>query len=379
MEEKKDNKTGSLGNKDNDLSPTTSNSCDCDNTYYYHLEEKFINKKPAITFSDILIEPNYSEITSRKNVDISSKLHDKIRLVLPVFSSNMKTVTGIKMAKTMFLNGGLGIQHRFCSIEKAVQDFKSVFEHFDKDSYCTAVSIGVKDEDKNRFEKLWDASARIFCIDVAHGHSLNFKNMAKWILNQNLKDIIIIGGNIATSWASKDLQQWGINIQKVGIGASPVCQTRTQTSVGVPQLQALINIRQDSDENIKLISDGGIKTVGDIVKCMVFADAVCVGSFISGTTETPGDVYKNEQGQFYKTYGGSASKEHKIQGGQEGEFVEGSVKMVPFRGHVKYLLKEISDGLKSAFSYVGASNLKEFKEYARLIEISSGSKSESKF
>ena len=167
------------------------------------------------------------------------------------------------------------------------------------------------------------------------------------------------------------------NINKIIVHNSQ-CLTRTQTGVGVPQLQALLNIRSNNPD-IKLISDGGIKCSGDIAKAMVLADAVMVGSFLSGTSETPGDVYKNEQGQFYKTYGGSASKENKVQSGQEGEFVEGATKIVPFRGHVKYILREIKDGLRSAFSYVGASNLEEFKEYAKLIEISSGSRIESKF
>ncbi len=330
----------------------------------------------AITFSDVLIEPSYSEIVSRKDVDISSKLHENLILNLPIISANMKTITGQKMVKTLNAIGGLGILHRFCSIENAVNDFKTVFECI-KDPYQIGVSIGVKKEDEVRFKKLYEAGAKLFCIDIAHGHSLLMKKMIEYIRSSS-KDVIIIAGNIATPNGAKELQNWGADIIKVGIGGSPVCLTRTQTGVGVPQLQALLNIRH-AIPDIKLISDGGIKCVGDISKALILADAVMVGSFISGTSETPGDVYKSDQGQFYKTYGGSASKENKLQNGQEGEFVEGATKIIPFRGHVKYILREISDGLRSAFSYVGAKNLKEFKEYATLIEISSGSRIESKY
>jgi len=160
-----------------------------------------------------------------------------------------------------------------------------------------------------------------------------------------------------------------------------VCETRKNTGVGVPQLTALKEIRKaifDNKLDIKVIADGGIQYFGDVPKAMVFADAVMVGSMISGTSETPGHVYQDDEGKFYKTYGGSSSGENKVKNGEMNRFVEGMVKTVQFRGHVKYILHKIEDGLRSALSYSGAWNIKEFHEKAILREISGGGRKESK-
>jgi len=156
------------------------------------------------------------------------------------------------------------------------------------------------------------------------------------------------------------------------------CTTRYATGAGYPQLAALEKIyKQKLSQRISpsIIADGGLKYVGDIAKALKYADMVMVGSMIAGTTETPGNVYKGPDGIFYKVYGGSASGENK----GENKFVEGVTKSVPFKGKVKYILKEIKEGLQSACSYVGAQNLKEFKEKCEFVSISSGANKESKF
>lgn len=156
-----------------------------------------------------------------------------------------------------------------------------------------------------------------------------------------------------------------------------VCRTRYNTGVGVPQLYALEDVYKASCEfqnPASIIADGGISHVGDIAKALKFADAVMIGSMIAGTSETPGEVFRNTDNEFYKVYGGSASGENK----GENRFVEGIIKTVKFKGHVKYILKEIEQGLKSAFSYVGANNLEEFQNKCELIHISDGARQESK-
>ena len=156
-----------------------------------------------------------------------------------------------------------------------------------------------------------------------------------------------------------------------------VCRTRFNTGVGVPQLYALEQAflaSQDEKNPISIIADGGIGHVGDIAKALVYADAVMLGSMIAGTSETPGPVFRNEENEFYKVYGGSASGENK----GENRFVEGVIKIIKFKGKVKYILREIEHGLQSAFSYVGAHNLTEFQANAELQEISSGAQKESK-
>lgn len=351
----------------------------------------------SYTFSDVLFKPQYSEIRSRSNVDISTNL-GKIKLHLPIISANMADITGPKMAIEMCKHGGMGILHRFNTIEEAVADFKEVasywpdffspsddlYKNAPSPTYNVGVSIGIKEEDKERANALYDVGARIFCIDIAHGHSIMMKEMIEYlratIASYNVKvydRAIIIAGNIATAKAAIDFQNWGADIVKCGIGPGAACYTRKNCASGVPQMSALQEIREACPD-LPLIADGGIKESGDIVKALKFADAVMVGSFIAGTSETPGHVYTSPKDEQYKTYSGSASAEAKVKSGGDNSFVEGKMITVPFKGKVKYLLRSARHGIQSGFSYSGAKNLKEFKEKAEFIFLSGGGKAESK-
>ena len=159
------------------------------------------------------------------------------------------------------------------------------------------------------------------------------------------------------------------------------CQTRENTGVGIPQLSLLKSIREAFDDRFRpsIIADGGIKKTGDMGKALVYADAIMVGGFLAGTSETPGKVYKTMQGEFYKTMAGSASAEAKVKHGKKQEFVEGGIRQVPFRGHVKYILQNAKENVRSTLSYSGARNLDEFREKCVLVKISGGGKKESKF
>jgi len=336
------------------------------------------------TFADVLIKPKYSEILSRKNVDISTLLNNNY-FPLPIIAANMKTICSTKMAVEMAINGGLGILHRFNTIEQAVRDYlDAIFQISSRISvdgemlqkYC-GVSIGVQSDDVIRFHKLYEAGARIFAIDVAHGHHVLVKNMIKTMKSSLPNDITIIAGNIATSEAALDLTEWGANCLKCGIGGGSVCSTRSKTGIGVPQLYALEEIAKTIDANkldVSLIADGGIVNIGDIPKALKYADSVMIGSMIAGTSETPGTVLRDPNGQFYKLYGGSASGENK----GHNQFVEGVMKTIPFRGKVKYILREIHDGIASSFSYVGANTLQEFQQKCEFIYLTPNSTKESK-
>jgi len=340
----------------------------------------------ACTFDDVLIAPRYSEVRSRSDVNLNTELGN-IKLDIPIISSNMKTITGSKMAATVAAQGGLGILHRFCSIDDNVKMFEDSvnelclmnLQNSQYNSLKIGVSIGVKEEDKWRFERLYNVGARIFCIDVAHGHNILVKDMLTWIKKRISEEkITLIVGNIATAQAYEDLVEWGADVAKVGIGPGAACITRQRAGVGIPQLYALEQVYDaslSSKRPIPIIADGGISVAGDVAKALKYADAVMLGSFFSGTTETPGKVFKNIDGDFYKTYGGSASGENK----GENKFVEGIVKTVKFKGKVKYLVKELVEGLQSACSYVGAKDLIEFKENCEFVRLSPGAQRESKF
>jgi len=343
-----------------------------------------------ITFSDILIKPQYSEIESRQNIDISSNM-GKLVLSLPIVSSNMPQITGWKMAVEMCNNGGLGILHRFMSIEDNVKEYNMAISHVNKACWQTlvGVSVGVKNEEKKRFDKLYEAGARLITIDIASGHSKLMKEMVKWIrarTQTNIRsasaEVILIAGNIATPEAVMDLEEWGADIAKIGIGGGSVCRTRSNTGVGVCQLQAIMDISRVA--KIPTISDGAIKTAGDVAKALIFTDAVMIGGVLAGCSETPGSAFA-EPGTdltnrtYYKLFGGSASQENKESNNQSGRFSEGETIKVPFKGHCKYLLREISDGLKSCFSYCNARNLYEYRQKVKYSIITSSGKEESKF
>jgi IMP dehydrogenase len=335
----------------------------------------------AFTFSDVLIKPMYSEIESRKEVCISSDF-DYFKLSLPVISAPMKSICGPKMAIEMHRNGGLGILHRFCSVEKAIEDYKEANDTCCENRYMNTcgVSIGVQEEDKERFSKLYEAGARIFCLDSANGYCKAMKEQISWI-KLNTTDAYIIAGNVATPDGARFLTELGANAIRCGIGPGRACMTRRNTGVGIPALYSLMTIYEElknASPRPRIIADGGIKFGGDFAKALKYSDAVMVGSFIAGTSETPGEVFKDENGQYYKVYMGSASGENKIESGKANEFVEGIAIKVPFRGHVKHILREVKEGLKSAFSYTNSRNIDEFHKNCEFIEITSGGKEESK-
>ena len=331
-----------------------------------------------LTFSDVLIEPQYSEIQSRKDVSLTTNLSPTIQFNLPIVGANMKDITESKMAIELHKNGAFGILHRFMTIERNVKEYLIAKDKAPN----TAVSVGIKDEEKERFLELYKNSARIFVVDIAHGNSLNMKQMISYIKEHDEK-VVVIAGNIANGSAAMNLYTWGADILKIGIGPSPVCETRRNTGVGVPQLYALQdidNIMKQHKFFLPRIADGGIRCVGDICKALKYSEMVMIGSMLSGYSETPGKFYQRwndnlQEMEWYSLYGGSASGENK---GSD-SFSEGRIKTVPLRGKVKYQLRKIEDGIRSAFSYVGARNLKEYQEYAELKEISVGAMRESKF
>ena len=321
-------------------------------------------------YDSVLIKPQYSEVSSRSLVDLTTKLGN-IKLTLPIISANMKTVTGSSMVKAMYDAGGFGILHRFWTIKDNVEAFKDCFSYVPVSNI--GVSVGVKPEEKSRYLELLKAGAQVFCVDVAHGHHILVKEMIKYMLdNKTENPLTIIAGNIATPQAAKDLYSWGADIVKVGIGPGAACITRRNTGVGVPQLTAIEIIKKTHPE-IPIIADGGCRTGRHIaISIAAGADAVMLGSILAGTIETPGNVYPDDSTDlvnrtFYKIYGGSASAQNK----GENRFVEGKMMKIPFKGHVKYILREIHENLQSACSYAGFDNISSFRGKAELIEIDS--------
>jgi IMP dehydrogenase len=335
----------------------------------------------AYTFDDVMFLPRKSDIRSRSEIDLTTQI-GALDLKLPIISANMADITEANMAANMYELGGLGILHRFMTVPENEDMYRDAFQTIsdwgDPNPYGIGVSVGVSEGDKVRARRLYQTGARTFCIDVAHGHHVLVEDMIKY-LKDNFEDINLIAGNVATGEGAWDLHQWGADVIKVGVGPGSCCQTRENTGVGVPQLYAIMQAKEFLPDDAFIISDGGIKKTGDIAKALKYADAVMMGGFFAGTVETPGHVYEDMNGQFYKTMAGSASAESKVRAGKDNSFVEGGIRQVPFRGKVKYIAQKVKENVQSSFSYSGCRTHAQFQKESKLIKISGGGKKESKF
>ena len=331
--------------------------------------------KTAYTFDDIQIVPKYSEVQSRSTCDIRTRFTKHYMLAVPYVSSPMDTVTDFEMASFMMGYGGVGVLHRFMSIEdqaKKMTETKLARIHhgmvYSDPAAIVCGAIGATGDYQERAKELVSAGAVTLLIDTAHGNTKQVKDAIEWC-KQNLLDYVdIIAGNVATREGARNLAEWGADAVRVGIGNGSLCETRIRTGIGVPQVTALIEcIRgvEESGIDVPIIADGGMRVPGDIAKALSLgADTVMVGSLLSGTRESPGEIQKvgmwpNEQ--LFKKYRGSASAETKRAHGMEDKNVEGNSKLIPYKGKAKRVLDDITDGLRSSMSYVNANNLMEFR------------------
>jgi IMP dehydrogenase len=321
------------------------------------------------TFDDVLIRPSYSEINSRTEIDLSQNFLG-LNLRIPVISANMDYITGSKMAVAMWEEGGLGIIHRFGEWDLLLDDIDEVALL----TNTVAVSVGTRSPEEALYRLVWlekvysgDKFTKIVTVDVAHGHHLKVLNLVKEIKNR-FPDWKIIAGNVATAEGVSDLIADGADAIKIGIGPGSVCTTRIVTGVGVPQLSAILECsRRAKDSGIPVIADGGIRTAGDIVKALAAgADVVMLGSLLSGTDETPGDIIDTGRGRRVKRYQGQS-----IFGTNDALFTrEGISGFVDSKGPVSGVLKQLMGGLRSGMSYVGARNLQQLRENTEFIKVS---------
>ncbi len=466
--------------------------------------------KEGLTFDDVLIVPKFSDITSRSQTNLETKLSKNLSLNIPLISANMDTVTESSMALAMAQQGGLGIIHRFLTIEeetnqilkvkrsgsvmienpyfigpeKTVNDaisymgekgvhgllvmdsesklvgiltrrdvaFESESNQLVKDvmtkDVITAKSginldeakhilhkhrieklpliddsglvkglitskditnienfpqaskdkkgrplvgaaVGVKGDFMDRTESLLEAGADVIVVDIAHGHSENAVNTVRHI-KKAFPNSELIAGNVATSSGAEDLIKAGVDAVKVGVGSGSICITRIVTGSGVPQLTAVLDCAKvGKKHDVPIISDGGIRTSGDITKALAAgSSSVMVGSILGGTDESPGS-FMTRNGKRFKIYRGMASfyaslgRKSKENGKISFEddlndyVAEGVEAMVPYKGSVTDILKQLTGGIRSGLSYCGAHTIKQMQENAEFIKMSHAGYTES--
>ncbi len=331
--------------------------------------------KEALTFDDVLLLPQYSSIVPA-NTNLKVNLSRTISLKIPFLSSAMDTVTESKMAIAMAKNGGIGVIHRNLDVKKQCQEIKKV----KKMRFQVGAAIGTSQNELVRAKNIIDCGVDMIVIDTAHGHSANVIKILDKIKKFN-KKITLCVGNIATGNAAKLLYNSGADILKVGIGPGSICTTRMVAGIGVPQITALLNVKKAVEKKkIKIISDGGIKFSGDIVKAIAAgADAIMMGSIFAGTVESPGKIFKLKN-KLYKLYRGMGSIGAMSSGSSDryfqknykdkSKFVpEGVESRVLFKGKVSKIIYQLQGGLRSSMGYIGAQKIDEVRKKSKFIKI----------
>ncbi len=243
-------------------------------------------------------------------------------------------------------------------------------------------AVGVKGDFMERTEALLDAGADVIVVDIAHGHSDNALNTVH-LIKKAFPNCELIAGNVATAQGTEDLVKAGVDAVKVGVGSGSICITRVITGSGVPQLTAVLDCAKVGKKfDVPIISDGGIRNSGDATKALAAgASTVMVGGILGGTDESPGSpVMKNGKkfkiyrgmASFYASLGRKSKETGSVSIGEDlNDYVaEGVEAMVPYKGSVTDIIKQLTGGIRSGLSYCGANNILQMQENAEFIKIS---------
>lgn len=251
-----------------------------------------------------------------------------------------------------------------------------------KGRLLVGAAVGVKGDYLERAEALLNAGADVLVVDIAHGHSDNAINAIKMI-KKAFTNSELIAGNVATGEGAKDLINAGVDAVKVGVGSGSICITRVVTGSGVPQLTAVFDtVKVAREYDIPVISDGGIRTSGDAIKALAAgASSVMVGSIFGGTDESPGKTIVRH-GKKFKMYRGMASfyaslgRKYREEGSDvidtedPNDYVpEGVEAMVPYKGSVTEIIRQLIGGIRSGLSYCGSRSIEEMQKNSEFIKI----------
>ena len=257
----------------------------------------------------------------------------------------------------------------------------------DQGQLMVGAAIGTGADTLERAQALADAGVDVFVIDSAHGHSQNVIDTVK-LIKKNFPNQDVIAGNVASADGAKALLEAGADSIKIGMGPGSICTTRIVAGIGVPQISAILEIKEAIKGQVPLIADGGMRYSGDIAKAIAAgADAVMLGSIFAGTEEAPGEI-ELYQGRSFKTYRGMGSiaamakQDDSNRYMQEGiapdklvpEGVEGRV---PYKGWVISVINQLVGGLRQSMGYVGCKTITAMQEDSKFVEITNAGMAES--
>ena len=330
-----------------------------------------------ITRRDILFQPDMDAkisdlmtkdiITASEGVKISEAkkvLHKNKIEKLPVVDASNKVVGLITSKDILNID-----RYPFASKDR-------------KGRLLVGAAVGVKGDYLERAEALLHAGADVLVVDIAHGHSDNAINAIKMI-KKAFTNCELIAGNVATGQGARDLINAGVDAVKVGVGSGSICITRVVTGSGVPQFTAVLDtVKVAREYDIPVISDGGIRTSGDAIKALAAgASSVMVGSIFGGTDESPGKTIVRH-GKKFKMYRGMASfyaslgRKYREEGSDvidtedPNDYVpEGVEAMVPYKGSVTEIIRQLIGGIRSGLSYCGSRSIEEMQKNSEFIKI----------
>ena len=362
-----------------------------------------IENEILLDYSDVLIRPKRSTLTSRKDVDLARKfvfrnytpdfpenIEDEHYNGVPIMASNMDGVGTFAMATELAKQGIFTCLVKTYSKEELTDFFNNANHDI---TSCVAMSIGTGNADYDKFVQVYGrvgSKLKYLCIDVANGYSEAFVSHVSNI-RKIYPHIVIIAGNVVTADQTQELILNGADIVKVGIGPGSVCTTRIQTGVGYPQLSAVIECA-DAAHGLggHIIADGGCTCSGDVAKAFAAgADFVMLGSMLAGTDQGGGEVitkyyktnelesadfiehYKIEEKRFVKFYGmSSETANNKHFGGLKNyRSSEGRTVLIPYKGNVENTIQDLLGGIRSTCTYVGASTLKQLSKCTTFVRV----------
>ena len=321
-----------------------------------------------LDYKDVLITPKRSTLSSRSQVNLERTFTFRSGNSwkgVPIIAANMDGVGTLLMDEELNKHKMMVALTKHYSEEELINQFALRY-------YSTVYSMGISNADLYKFNKVYESDiAKNFnirvCIDVANGYTQSFVDFIKQF-REDHPNVLLMAGNVVTPEMTEELILAGVDIVKVGIGPGSVCTTRKMTGIGYPQLSAVIECA-DAAHGLKghIIADGGCSVPGDVVKAFAAgADFVMLGGMLAGHKEGGASVFGEN-----KFYGMSSETAMDLHNGGVANYraSEGKTVEIPYRGEVSRTLQDILGGLRSACTYVGASELKELSKRTTFVRV----------
>lgn len=333
-----------------------------------------------LDYADVLLRPKRSTLKSRKEVIIERTFrfyHTKKQWTgVPIMTANMATCGTFEMAKVLSEYKIITTLHKYYGVE----DYKSFFAGFLNPDYL-AYTLGIRDEDWAQLKKMQQADLlknfSFICLDVPNGYLEVFLEKVKE-LRQICPEHIIIAGNVVTNEVTEELILSGADIVKVGIGPGSACTTRRMTGVGYPQLSAVIECADaahgiaNSQGHGLVIADGGQQYPSCVIKAFCAgADFNMFGSMFSGYDQSGGELIEKNGKKYKEYFGSSSNKALKVFYGKKDDHraSEGREVLMPYKGDIKVFLQDLFGSIRSAGTYIGARQIKEFSKRATFVKV----------